>query len=120
MSTDLKTIDDVRGYVEKTLDNIAYLQTPWENAEVQELLLDVVNGLNRGCAGMVIVPEPVVAHPGPNDTPAQCMADAAWKLRNNYDAGGSNVRAAIASLLDDVARALDPTVVTVYPKGGAE
>jgi hypothetical protein len=31
---------------------------------------------------------------------------AAWNLRNNYDAGGSTVRAAIADVLDQVADAL--------------
>lgn len=45
---------------------------------------------------------------------AQVLVDAAWKLRNDYPAGGSNVRAAIATLLDRVAAAHDPAVTTKY------
>lgn len=45
---------------------------------------------------------------------AQVLVDAAWKLRNDYPAGGSNVRAAIATLLDRVAAAHDSAVTTKY------
>lgn len=46
--------------------------------------------------------------------PAQVLVDAAWKLRHGYEAGGSNVSAAIATLLDRVAAAIDPTAATTY------
>jgi len=47
-------------------------------------------------------------------TEAQVLVDAAWKLRNDYPAGGSNVRAAIATLLERVAAAHDPATTTKY------
>lgn len=50
---------------------------------------------------------PVVAHKGPHDTDAAMFRVAARKLRDGYDAGGSNVRAAVADLLDAAAAALD-------------
>lgn len=111
---DLQTVVDVRAYVEKTLDNINGLTCKWDNSEVEELMLDIVNGLARGTAAMVIVPEPVVLYPGPHDNAAQFMIDAAWKLRNGYEAGGSNVKNAIATLLENVAREIDPEAVTAY------
>lgn len=47
-----------------------------------------------------------VSFPGPHDTDADMMRTAAWKLENGYEAGGSNVRAAVARVLRVVADAL--------------
>lgn len=55
---------------------------------------------------------PEVAHS--TQPPAQVLVDAAWKLRNGYQAGGSNVSRALSTLLDRVAAAIDPDVVTTY------
>lgn len=52
--------------------------------------------------------------PHSSQPPAQVLVDAAWKLRNGYDVGGSNVSVAIATLLERVAAAIDPHAVTTY------
>lgn len=55
----------------------------------------------------VTVDVPSVAFKGPNDTDASYFRRVAWNLENGYDAGGSNVRAAVSSLLRNVADELE-------------
>ena len=60
----------------------------------------------------ITVPTPTMGTE--HDRVAQHLADAAWKLRNGYTAGGSTVVGSVARLCDDAARAIDPHVRTTY------
>lgn len=55
----------------------------------------------------VTVPAPTFAHLGPHDTPAVILRGVSGKLHDGYEIGGSNVRAGLARLCENVAKALD-------------
>lgn len=49
-----------------------------------------------------------------NHRSAQFLADAAWKIRHGYTAGGSTVTRGVVQLIDAAALAIDPDVRTTY------
>lgn len=55
----------------------------------------------------VTIEVPPVAFKGPEQTDADYYHDAATRLRGNYPVGGSNLREAIAQLLDAVVKELE-------------
>ena len=65
-----------------------------------------LSGRSTTDAILVTVPAPVVAYMAPSDSVARIFAGIAWKIRNHFDLGGSNVTAALARFLADVDEAL--------------
>lgn len=75
---------------------------------------DAIRARDRAIEAAVTALLPEFAYAGPQDTPAGTLLDVAWKLRNGYDAGGSNVRAGVAELLETIVHAFAPGRTSSY------